>query len=44
MLESPGQFWKYDALHQIVADVFYDDGKELIEFTNGKEITVETAG
>jgi hypothetical protein len=51
MLESPGQrwwkaaanLWGYDVRNQLVADVFYDDGQELIKFTNGKEITVETA-
>ncbi|MBD2496699.1 hypothetical protein [Nostoc sp. FACHB-280] len=51
MLESPGQrwwktaekIWGYDVRNRIVADVFYDDGAEFIKFTNGKEITVETA-
>ncbi|MBD2468822.1 hypothetical protein [Nostoc sp. FACHB-145] len=26
-----------------VVDVFYDNGTEFIKFTNGKEITVDTA-
>ncbi len=51
MLESPGQrwwnaavkMWGYDLRNQLVADVFYSDGTEFIKFTNGKEITVETA-
>ncbi|WP_414755259.1 hypothetical protein [Anabaena sp. CCY 9910] len=50
-LESPGQRWwnaaastrGYDVRNQLVADVFYDDGTEFIKFTNGKEITVDTA-
>ncbi|WP_313931542.1 hypothetical protein [Nostoc sp. FACHB-133] len=50
-LESPGQrwwnaaatMWGYDLRNQLVADVFYDEGTEFIKFTNGKEITVETA-
>lgn len=51
MLESPGQrwwntaasMWGYDLRNQLVADVFYDNGTEFIQFINGKEITVETA-
>ncbi|MFB2771970.1 hypothetical protein ACE1AT_22200 [Pelatocladus sp. BLCC-F211] len=51
MLQSPGQkwwnsaasVWGYDLRNQLVADVFYDNGKEFIKFTNGKEILVETA-
>ncbi|WP_242056683.1 MULTISPECIES: hypothetical protein [unclassified Nostoc] len=51
MLESPGQrwwktaqeIWGYDVRNRLVADMFYDDGAEFIKFTNGKEITVETA-
>ncbi len=35
--------WGYDLRNQLVADVFYDEGREFIKFTNGKEITVETA-
>jgi hypothetical protein len=50
-LESPGQrwwnaaasMWGYDIRNRLVADVFYDEGTEFIKFTNGKEITVETA-
>jgi hypothetical protein len=51
ILESPGQrwwnaavkTWGYDVRNRLVADVFYDNGTEFIKFTNGKEITVETA-
>ncbi|MBD2214474.1 hypothetical protein H6G27_32155 [Nostoc linckia FACHB-104] len=51
ILESPGQrwwntaasIWGYDVRNQLVADVFYEDGREFIKFTNGKEIKVETA-
>ncbi|MBD2168861.1 hypothetical protein H6G04_31275 [Calothrix membranacea FACHB-236] len=51
MLESPGQrwwnaaasMWGYDVRNQLVADICYEDGREFIKFTNGKEITVETA-
>ncbi len=51
MLQSPGQkwwnaaasVWGYDKSNQLVADVFYDNGKELIKFTNEKIILVETA-
>jgi hypothetical protein len=35
--------WGYDVRNQLVADVFYDNDAEFIKFTNGKEITVETA-
>lgn len=51
MLQSPGQkwwnsaasVWGYDLRNRLVADVFYDNGKELIKFTNEKIILVETA-
>ncbi|WGV24208.1 hypothetical protein [Halotia branconii] len=51
ILESPGQrwwnaaakTWGYDLRNRLVADVFYDNGTEFIKFTNGKEITVDTA-
>lgn len=51
MLESPGQKWwnaavsqwGYDVRNRLVADVFYDNGQEFIQFTNGKEMLVETA-
>lgn len=33
----------YDLRNQIVADVFYDNGKEFIKFTNDEVILVETA-
>ncbi|WP_373529126.1 hypothetical protein [Nostoc sp.] len=33
----------YDLRNQLAADVFYDNGTEFIQFTNGKEIVVETA-
>jgi hypothetical protein len=50
-LQSIGQKWWNGAAkiwgeglrNQLVADVFYDHGKELIKFTNGKEMLVETA-
>ncbi|WP_306298995.1 hypothetical protein [Nostoc sp. T09] len=52
MLESPVQrwwnaaasMWEYDTRNQLVADVFYVDGRELIKFTNGKGIAVELLG
>ncbi len=51
MLQSSGQSWiecgspnmGYDLRNQIVADVFYDNGKEFIKFTNDEVILVETA-
>ncbi|WP_292875752.1 hypothetical protein [Nostoc sp. NMS1] len=51
ILESPGQRWwnaavtqwGYDMRNCLVADVFFDNGQEFIQFTNGKEILVETA-
>lgn len=50
-LQSIGQKWRngdakiwgQDLCNQLVADVFYDSGKEFIKFTNGKEMLVETA-
>ncbi|MEH1810712.1 hypothetical protein [Nostoc sp.] len=33
----------YDLRNRLVADVFYDNGTEFFKFTNGKEMTVETA-
>jgi hypothetical protein len=41
--KSKASLWGYDVRNQLVADVFCDNGKEFIKFTNGKEITVETA-
>ncbi|MBD2491988.1 hypothetical protein [Aulosira sp. FACHB-615] len=35
--------WGNNVCNRLVADVFYDEGTEFIKFTNGKEITVETA-
>ncbi len=51
MLQSAGQkwwnsaasVWGYDLRNRLVADVFYDNGKEFIKFTNSKVILVETA-
>ncbi len=51
LLQSAGQRWwnaavsqwGYDVRNRLVADVFYDNGQEFIQFTNGKEMLVETA-
>lgn len=51
LLQSAGQRWwntavsKWgcDVRNRLVADVFYENGQEFIQFTNGKEILVETA-
>lgn len=40
---SAAKMWGYDKRNQLVADVFYDNGKEYIQFTNGKKMLVETA-
>ncbi|WP_258003805.1 hypothetical protein [Fischerella thermalis] len=37
------QMWGYDLRNLLVADVFYDNGKEFIKFTNEKVMLVETA-
>ncbi len=51
MLKSYGQkwwegaekIWGYDKRNQLVADIVYDQGKEYIVFTNGKEMLLEIA-
>ncbi|RCJ40964.1 hypothetical protein A6770_36830 [Nostoc minutum NIES-26] len=35
--------WCYDLRNQLFADVFDDNRQEFVQFTNSKEITVETA-
>ncbi|MBD2242941.1 hypothetical protein [Nostoc sp. FACHB-888] len=35
--------WGYNVRNRLIADVFYDNGQEFIQFTDGKEILVETA-
>jgi hypothetical protein len=37
------KMWGWDVRNQLVADVCYENGKEFIEFRNGKSLLVETA-
>lgn len=34
--------WRYDVRNRLVAHVFYDNGQEFIQFSNGEEMLVET--
>ncbi|MBF2067020.1 MAG: hypothetical protein IGS39_21785 [Calothrix sp. C42_A2020_038] len=37
------KIWGWDIRNQLIADVCYENGKELIKFMNGKSLLVETA-
>ncbi len=41
--DNAAKIWGYDVRNQLVSDVFLDEGKEFIRFTNGKEMLVQIA-
>ncbi len=41
--DGAAKIWGNDVRNRLVADVFIDEGREYIKFTNGKEILLDTA-